>query len=1309
MTHQVLNNCLRPIIQAETRWRKRRLVTFSLLAGAIAMILLVIISKTTGWWSTPLALLTVLASLAAILIGWIRINTSGIDLKSLARKVEAEHPDLNAMLLTALDMDLEPGGRVGYLQSQVLAKVTEHAVRHRWIRRVSTTKLIRAGWYQLGALAAFFIGLWLLIGQIPAKPEAEIEVVDTGETSQPTDASIEISVEPGDVEVEKGSRVIVEATFKGRAPAGALIVLTDPEDGSIRGRLPMKAGLDDSVFSAIVAKVDSDTQYEVRFEEASSDRFTIQTYEHPELKQADATITPPDYTGKEVETVEDTRKVSLLEGSKLAWSMKVSKPVAAAELFGEDESIIALKASSDDPTVLIADHTPEKTQKYRLHLVDKKDRANKRPPWFTVTVKKNLPPKLEFAFPKRDVNVTSVEELSVEARVWDDLGVESAGIVFAHSGNEKEVILAKDALSGDKKHQLATMLAIEELGAKPRDLISYHLWAEDLDREGKLRRTQSEMFLAEVRHFEDIFREQTAPGGPPGEPGESEQLLKIQKDILNASWKVLREAHLGKSFGDLNDDIAVLHESQMIAIQKTVEAIQKVEDPEVKVFFEEAKKHMETAVEHFTFKGDPFQDPELKASPTGQLELAYSSVRSAYESLIKARAREHTIMQSQEPSSGPPQEKEAQLMNLELKQKDLRYKENSSAEPEKSAEQKENLEVLNKLKELARRQEAIAKKIKELQNQLEEAKTEEEKEQIEKQLKRLQEEQQDLLRELDDLSERMDTEENRANMAEEREKLEETRENVREAAKKLEEQNLADAANSATRAQRELEDVEDEFRKRTSRQFTEEMKDIRSAARELAEKQKEISEKLDAKAPEDTNDGNYFRTPKENLELAQELESQGEKLQELVREIKEMSEESEEAEPLLSDALYEAVRVTTVNGVEESLNEATRMIRYNRRSAAREPEQNAAQGIEDLKNQIESAAEKILGSEADSLRLARNELDRLIEQSRKEAEDMTGNQPQPGNGEEPAGEKGTQAGGKGKGSELNPGKAESSKGAKGRGEKGTEPGEKGAEDGKGKGAEPGNGKGKGSEPGEKGTPDGKGKGSEPGNGKGKGEQSGEKGQMADGKSGKGEGKGKGKGEPGEGDSESGDSQQVAESGKGQGKGQGEGSASRERGRSLLSQGRNSKSSTGSNFGGDDRGNNQPTQLAQSPPMFFNQQESQAGDPAGPITGEEYKDFANALGNLEEMMPEEDLRNEVAKVLDNARGMRIDFKRDNMPPGAAAIQMKIVDPLVELRSRVSEELAKLNKENPLAPIDRDPVPGEFRELVRKYYEELGAGN
>ncbi len=306
-----------------------------------------------------------------------------------------------------------------------------------------------------------------------------------------------------------------------------------------------------------------------------------------------------------------------------------------------------------------------------------------------------------------------------------------------------------------------------------------------------------------------------------------------------------------------------------------------------------------------------------------------------------------------------------------------------------TAEQQENLAVLNRLKDLARRQEAIAEKIKELENQLQKA-NEEEKAEIERQLKRLQEEQRELLREMDDLSERMDSEENRANMAEEREKLDETRENVQETAEKLESGELTEAPNAATRASEQLEEMKEEFREKTSRQFANEMK--ASATRPASWR--------NARRPSANRSKNSPRTrppipftadkQQERGQLAQSIAEQSQKLSEVLESMKNLSEQAEPTEPILSDALYEAVRNAMTQQVQESLDEARDMAFYNRADQAKTSEEAAARGIDELKNSVEKAAEKIHGNEADALRLARNELDKLIEETKAETERLGG-------------------------------------------------------------------------------------------------------------------------------------------------------------------------------------------------------------------------------------------------------------------------------------------------------------------------------
>jgi hypothetical protein len=47
------------------------------------------------------------------------------------------------------------------------------------------------------------------------------------------------------------------------------------------------------------------------------------------------------------------------------------------------------------------------------------------------------------------------------------------------------------------------------------------------------------------------------------------------------------------------------------------------------------------------------------------------------------------------------------------------------------------------------------------------------------------------------------------------------------------------------------------------------------------------------------------------------------------------------------------------------------------------------------------------------------------------------------------------------------------------------------------------------------------------------------------------------------------------------------------------------------------------------------------------------------------------------------------------------------PLAQVRVWVREELSRQENANSLVPLDRDPVPENYSELVRQYYEKLGS--
>jgi hypothetical protein len=315
-------------------------------------------------------------------------------------------------------------------------------------------------------------------------------------------------VRPGDTEVESGTRLIVEAKFTGGTPTEVNVILSDDAEGkSERARVPMKATVEAGAFGGMFQRVDSDGFYRVVYAEGASQTFKVMTYVHPALVRSDATITPPAYSGQPVKEVKNTQNISALEGSQVKFRMKVNKPVSVAELYGEDKVSIPLTPAKDDPLTLEGAMLPEKSQKYRLHLVDAQERANKQPPWFNVRVLADQPPKVEIVFPKRDLAVSPIQEMPLEAKVWDDLGVQRSGAVFMLGGETREVPLSEAKLSGKAHHDLKTMLNLEKMKAEPRQLVSYYVWDEDVSTQGKTRRTQCDMFFAVVRHFEDIFRE----------------------------------------------------------------------------------------------------------------------------------------------------------------------------------------------------------------------------------------------------------------------------------------------------------------------------------------------------------------------------------------------------------------------------------------------------------------------------------------------------------------------------------------------------------------------------------------------------------------------------------------------------------------------------------------------------------------------------------------------------------------------------------------------------------------------------------
>ncbi|MFZ4765577.1 MAG: hypothetical protein ACOYMN_11540, partial [Roseimicrobium sp.] len=322
----VLERRLAPLIDAERQLWQRKALAVGLLLVSVLTIALAWCATRAHWsiatvWLGALGMLLVALAVAGVGASRHRVN-----LRALARRIETRHPDLQAALLTALDQQQGAEG-LSYLQERVVLDAVRHSTTHEWLGRATRFRL--HGW---GALCyamvllfggSMFVSSGMLMQSkrpvVPAPAKAELP-----KPLKPPAPIITVEVRPGDTEIERGSRLPVEARFKGGVPADVFIVLSNDAAGKTeRARVPMKATVEADAFGGLLQSVESDGFYRVTYSGGESKAFRITTYVHPALVRGDATITPPAYSGQPVKEVKNTQNVTALEGSQVAFRMTV--------------------------------------------------------------------------------------------------------------------------------------------------------------------------------------------------------------------------------------------------------------------------------------------------------------------------------------------------------------------------------------------------------------------------------------------------------------------------------------------------------------------------------------------------------------------------------------------------------------------------------------------------------------------------------------------------------------------------------------------------------------------------------------------------------------------------------------------------------------------------------------------------------------------------------------------------------------------------------------------------------------------------
>jgi len=1385
MLERLLKLRLEPIARRQRRWR--RWLALAACWGAAALFGLGLMTLERLARVTSVLALPLVAALGigAVTVVLARLRRLGPDWRRLACQIEARHPELEGRLLTAVQQEAKDG-ELNYLQERLLLETLRHGGRNRWAQVVPKTRMALFQLAHALALALFVAVLWGL--RTTGGPQLLAIRPEAG-----------LTVTPGDTSLERGSSLVVMARFGGRLPASVDLVVSESSGASRRA--PLVKSLADPVFGGSVPEVTSDLVYHLEYAGQRTRDFKVSVFDYPRLERADAQLTYPDYTGLAPKRIENTRRLSAVEGSRLDLTLQLNKPVAAARLVtrDKDRSVVPLAVQTGQAAAALKQFPLTASKTYELQLVDAEGRSNKTPAQFVFDVLKNRPPELKVASPRGDTRPSALEEMSFAGTAWDDFGVLAHGFAYSPGGKETKFVEVGRGVPAKQKQSFQALLRLEDLGAQPDDLITWFVWADDIGPDGQVRRTMGDLFFAEVRPFEEIFREGQSPSGGADEQREQEEsgeqaggqagrLAELQKQILSATWKLQREGKAfaqprpgadgpvtvpakptsavkpdqrmtGAACAEGGADIPVCQLGRLSSLPATwgtggwkaaakrlecgglpalldalqsqsgskLRALQTLRAPgsskavfmasaaavqgpapapaALQVFGQRAGDDRATgsasapagAVRRPPSAQEPasryaqdaavVRDAQAQAldqaqaakqrqqnprtatlwdAAVEQMELALAQLRkatdspaalasalgaeqAAYQALLKLQEREYSVVRSRRGQRGSrasrEQQMQRQLDELELTQAENRYETVRQAQAPPSAERREQLALMNQLQELARRQQDLNDRLKELQTALQEARTEPQREEIRRQLKRLQEQEQQMLADVDELRQRLDRPENQSRLAEPRRQLEQTRNDVQRAAEAAAQGAVSQALASGTRAQRQMQQLRDDLRQESAGEFAEELRQMRAEARELARQQEAVQKNV---ATLNDPQRRTLSDSGQSKEALEQLAQQRQRLTNLVERATQVSQQTEEAEPLVSRELYEALRkfsqddLGVVKEFQEDLLNRGMLTRDLYDRLKQTAERGGAKALELTAEMLRQGYLPHAGRAEERARAGINDLKRGVERA---AERVLGDDTE---ALRLAGRELDQLTG-----QLEREIAQ----AEGRQTNGP--------------------------PQEAGT-----RASSPASERERGAV------QASPLASKRERAGAGASPPasereraGAGASPPASERERA------GAGASPPASERERGAAQRPEGQRTPA------GGAIGGNRFPIEL--------DRVLEEGGDYwGGPITGENFAPWSDRLREVEELVDLPSLRNDLARARERARQVRQEYRRDLKKPDWATVRLQIVKPLVEVRQQISDELARRDPKDNLAPIDRDPVPSRYAELVRRYYEQLG---
>ncbi len=243
------------------------------------------------------------------------------------------------------------------------------------------------------------------------------------------------NIKPGDVSVEKGNSIEIEADYSGPPLKDLSLVLMAPGGRKIVRSLPMV--MENHIYRAALPDVKLPFEYRLEGipenerqwnDRLISENYSVEVLVPPEISRIDIILTPPAYSGLDKQYIDrNVGDIYALAGTIAEISLETENPVLEGKIYFNAGDSVNLRVRGNH---LEGKFSVNKNDRYSIRLKDNQHLSNINPIEYTVKIMPDNPPWVDVVEPGKDIESPLDARIQLKIEASDDYGIGYASLLF---------------------------------------------------------------------------------------------------------------------------------------------------------------------------------------------------------------------------------------------------------------------------------------------------------------------------------------------------------------------------------------------------------------------------------------------------------------------------------------------------------------------------------------------------------------------------------------------------------------------------------------------------------------------------------------------------------------------------------------------------------------------------------------------------------------------------------------------------------------------------------------------------------------